>query len=290
MKLKSWLLASILVVLASTSAQAAEVFWKCDLISRNVGGFAIGIGKSVQMLAGEGRFTCVGKNQNGQVVRNYDEKVKLAFLGGGVGIGISLVNSMKVQAVGIQLGKIDPSSLMGTRFGASADVGVHILENAIRGSASVSFSDASGLMFDLSLSELRGLGLYAGAHINGFLIHQENYDGIIVGSLKQIGVIFSEGLKRSGQDITVFSADHVVATQNEAKSRAESEHSGYRNFGINVRKGEADLGGDKLVDFVNQGIRKAHNTCATSSLRTVYAVPTCEGDSCSLVHLRIVCN
>lgn len=285
---KIWAVAALMSFAAQ--AKASEIFWECSITSNNVGGLALGLGHSIQLLAGEGFYECRGRDHRGRIVRNYEERVKLAFLGGGVGLGASLVTSMKVRAVGIQLGKLDPRHLIGTRFGAGVDIGVHVLEDAVRGMANVSFSDASGVMLELSLSELRGLGLHAGAHISGFIMHEENYEGIIVGSLKQIGVIFSEGLKRSGGNVTEFSPDHVVASQAEAKERAESEHRGYRNFGLNIRKGNPDLRGDALNDFVQQGIRQAHNTCAASSLRTVYAVPACEGAKCSAVHLRVVCN
>lgn len=268
--------------------------WSCD-IDVKVGGLTLGVLESFQLMAGRGVFHCRAYDLDGDVVGCYREKVDLGLIGHGVGIGLSVVDSMRVHSIGINLLDLDPENFMGlARLGIGANAGVQVGELAHFGQANMSFALANGLNFDVGLLEAKGFGLYAGANITGFVMGEEGYKGVVVDTADYFGHFFTNlysSLKSQGSNVddTIFSQKNLMPTVQAATDEAQKQYPDNKKFGIRVYANDPELEGLDVESFVKRGIVKAENTCQ-GILVKVFVSVRCESEECAEAYFRAICG
>ena len=285
--------------------------WECDIDS-SVGGVTLGFGPSYQVMSGVGDYTCRGYDAYGdtEVIGCYRERVAMGMIGHGVGIGLSVVNSMRTESVGIKLLDLEPENFIGfVRLGVGANAGIQLGSISSHVGAEMDFSLANGINFSMKLFEMNGLiNAHIGAHLTGFAMHELDYDSetsIIVDSVTYfsgvLGRIFAR-LRSEGTNIDriVFPAENVVADVGEARSRAkakatqlEEEGGEYVTRGLRVYENDEYLDGQEMDDYIKRGLEKSQATC-NNRLVKAYASFNCEnsesGEKCDFAYFRAVCE
>ncbi len=268
--------------------------WNCE-IKAEVGGASIGLVKSLQLMAGRGTFTCEARGVDRTLVGCYKENVRFGLVGGGVGLGLSIVESMKVRSVGLNLLDIEPEYFVSlARLGVGANASLQLADVTKGAAATMSFSLANGINFGLSLFDGRGLGLYAGAHVTGFVMGDENYDGVVVDAGRQIDDFFNRLFvqlrsKNTNVDSTVFSRKNILNSAAEATAIANEKYPNNFKPGIRVYSSDNELADTSMNSFIERGLVKSSNACQGNLLK-VYAVLNCKSQDCSEAYFKAVCK